>query len=234
MTTEMVLLYFSREGQILYMNPHQGKYISCDYDYDLTDDFLALTVTSDNNIYILTMDGSPYQLSIRQYNHTENEWEAGMSSVASLESEDYEDFKFHDDLLFEVDGMLYHVAVLGEYNNVLNYVRMRKYNQHTDQWQECSQLVLDEIPQEYAISGGPSLYFITRSEVHCYDPIQDCWCERAPPIYAPDISTAVAMGTEIFCTDRNFTRTVVYDTESDCWRELSGWPDPRNLDVLCD
>ncbi|XP_035697769.1 kelch-like protein 12 [Branchiostoma floridae] len=228
MTTEMVLLYSSSLDQILFMNPHQGQYISHDYAYSI-DDFRAMTVTSDNNIYILRDGGGPCYMSIRQYNHAENGWiDAGMSPV-SVPASPEEDFAFFDDFLFEVDGMLYHVAVLGEYNNVLNYVRMRRYNQHTDQWQECSQLVLDEISTEYAmISCGRNLYFLSAWEVRRYDPGQDCWCKRTPPECIPDICSAVAMGTEIFCTDRPFSQTMVYNTVSDSWQELQGWPDQGN------
>ncbi|XP_078663522.1 kelch-like protein diablo isoform X3 [Branchiostoma floridae x Branchiostoma belcheri] len=63
------------------------------------------------------------------------------------------------------------------------------------------------------------------TELHSYDPREDQWCRKAPSDYISQVDNAVAMGTEIFCTNVNFEKTLVYDTEADSWSELSGWQD---------
>ncbi|XP_035689799.1 kelch-like protein 18 [Branchiostoma floridae] len=68
-----------------------------------------------------------------------------------------------------------------------------------------------------------------REELHRYDPSQDRWNELTPSTTMLDVFTAVAMGTEIFCTDMGFSQTIVYDTESDTWQKLQGWPNPGLL-----
>ncbi|XP_078703748.1 kelch repeat and BTB domain-containing protein 2-like isoform X5 [Branchiostoma floridae x Branchiostoma belcheri] len=69
--------------------------------------------------------------------------------------------------------------------------------------------------------------------MHRYDPSQDCWCKRTPPNLTCRYRNiiAAALGTEIFCTNFHFTVTMVYNTESDCWQELPGWPNPGNLHI---
>ncbi|XP_078572520.1 kelch repeat and BTB domain-containing protein 8-like [Branchiostoma floridae x Branchiostoma japonicum] len=263
MTTEMVLLFDANHKDLLFMNPREGKYISSRYK---SEDFLherAMTVTSDNNIYILTNERnigcyhSPRpsdmrmglgkgkgnerndddddddnererveELSVLKYNHARNVFEqAGMSSVSKWRPEN--DISCADHLV-EVDGILYYLVVDLEYGEIC----MRKYNRHTDQWQECSQQ-LDITNYEYykVLSCGSHLYVLKSTELHRYDPSQDRWCKRTPPGYIPQVCTAVAMGTEIFCTDIDFSQTIVYDTESDRWQKLEGRPNPGNLDV---
>ncbi|XP_066272325.1 kelch repeat and BTB domain-containing protein 8-like [Branchiostoma lanceolatum] len=221
MTIEMVLLFTTEEDEVLYMNPQEGKYISCSCD-DFPD-ATALTVTSYNQMYILENEREDYnKLSMFKYNHAENVWEhAGMSLVSVSDGKDF---------LVEVDQILYCcVADLREHSAL---VRMSKYNRHTDQWQECSQLQLHGTWHfSAALSCSSHLYLIMDSAMHRYDPSKDCWCERTPPNLKGRYSTftTVAMGKEIFCTDWDFSQTTVYDTESDCWQKLQGWPDPGNL-----
>ncbi|XP_078703744.1 kelch repeat and BTB domain-containing protein 2-like isoform X1 [Branchiostoma floridae x Branchiostoma belcheri] len=229
MTTEMVLLsnIETNDDELLYMNPQEGIYISC--TEDLPDGELV-TVTRDNDIYTLVNGrGEDYfQLSMLKYNHADNVWEdAGMSSVSACEI-------VHSGAatLLEVDGILYYLgAELGE---VSALVRMKKYDMLKDQWQDCSQLLLNgKWDHGTAVSCGSYIYFITDAAMHRYDPSQDCWCKRTPPNLTCRYRNiiAAALGTEIFCTNFHFTVTMVYNTESDCWQELPGWPNPGNLHI---
>ncbi|XP_066285875.1 kelch repeat and BTB domain-containing protein 8-like [Branchiostoma lanceolatum] len=232
-TTEMALLYNLERGRLLFMNPREGKYISCSYDPHDLPDAISTTVTSDNNIYILTREsGDHSQLSLFQYNHAENLWEhAGMSSVSRLRAL-RRDGMCPDEQLVEVDQVLFYLALERRTADDSSLLRMRKYDRHTDQWQRCSRLKLGETLYNIVTpSCGPHLFFLSGTEVHRYDPRQDLWCERTPPMITTRVCTAVAMGTEIFCTDDHFTQTIVYDTESDSWQELRGWPNPGNLAV---
>ncbi|XP_066302926.1 kelch repeat and BTB domain-containing protein 8-like [Branchiostoma lanceolatum] len=231
MATEMALLYNTKRGskELLFMNPREGKYISCSYDPEHLPDFSAMTVTSDNNIYILGIKESEdeLQLPLFKYNHAKNVWEhAGMSPI-SIRPED--DLKYYKQVLWEVDQILYHITFDCFEDSPL--LEMRKYNRHTKQWQECSQLQLDEaIDYHAALHCSAHLYFLTNKEMHRYDPSQDRWCKRTPPAIIPDVCAAVAMGTEIFCTDFAFSQTMVYNTESDCWEGLKGCQNLENLD----
>ncbi|XP_066288879.1 kelch repeat and BTB domain-containing protein 2-like [Branchiostoma lanceolatum] len=55
MTTEMVLLSNTEnEDELLFMNPRQGKYITCSYKHEDLPADTAMIVTSNNNICILT------------------------------------------------------------------------------------------------------------------------------------------------------------------------------------
>ncbi|XP_078572533.1 kelch repeat and BTB domain-containing protein 2-like [Branchiostoma floridae x Branchiostoma japonicum] len=226
MTTEMAILCPSFE-ELFFMNPREGKYISCNYKIEDHPHARTMTVTSDNNIYILQTEvfEEGNQLSLFKYNHKENVWEKTGVSSNGPEDDLYET-NFH-----EVDGILYHLAVNPEEERPL--LQMIKYNPHRNQWQECSQLQLRDtllcLYHSATVSCGSHLYFLTSVEVYRYDPRQDSWFELTPPTTMPDVCTAVAMGTEIFCIDFEFTQTLVYDTESDCWQELQGWPNPRNL-----
>ncbi|XP_078571947.1 kelch repeat and BTB domain-containing protein 2-like [Branchiostoma floridae x Branchiostoma japonicum] len=254
MTTEMVLLHY-RESlaeceEILYMNPREGKYISCSYR-DLPDD-MAMIVTSDNDIYKLVgnalvledeenheeedeegddEEDYNYQKSLCKYNHRENTWKhAGMSSVSAFKRE----YSKITDSLVEVDRTLYYIAVDEEEEEARAMVRLTSYNRHTDQlqWQACSHLRVNETGYlSPVLSCGPHLYFVMNSAMHCYDPSQDCWSKRTPPKLIPDVCAAVAIGTEIFCTDVDFTQTMVYDTESDRWQKHQGWPNPGDREI---
>ncbi|XP_066289708.1 kelch-like protein 3 [Branchiostoma lanceolatum] len=80
MTTEMALL----SKEFLFMNPLQGRYISCIYKPEDLPDFSAMTVTSDNNIYILGIKESEdeNQLTVFNYNHAKNSQTAGRNCKA--------------------------------------------------------------------------------------------------------------------------------------------------------
>ncbi|XP_035676075.1 kelch repeat and BTB domain-containing protein 7-like [Branchiostoma floridae] len=232
MTMEMVLLYSSIPGskELIFMNPQKGKCMSCTYKPEDFHDFRDMTVTSDNNIYILQTEilEDNDQLTLRKYKHAENMWEQAGVSIILRGHEDEEH-------LVEVDGVLYYIAFDPEDDRLL--LQIRKYNPHTNQWQECSQLQLDTMNdfartiyyQNAILSCGPNLYFLISAEMHCYDPRVDRWYRRTPPSRFPEFITAVTMGTEIFCTDIDFSVTMLYDTESDCWQELQGGPYPTNL-----
>jgi len=221
------------------MNPQKGKYISCSYrSEDIPDDVVSLTVTSDNNIYILTesageddddddSDPDSYHEYLFQYSQARNVWErAGMSKISILTTESVSVF------LVEVDRILYCLAEDKDVDGV-RHLRLRKYNRRTDQWQECSQMELDHAYCcKIALSCDRHLYYIMDTQMYCYDPSQDTWCERTPPRFGDPYErfTAVAMGTEIFYTNSKFHLTMVYDTESDYWKTLNGWPGPG---ILC-
>ncbi|XP_078572532.1 kelch repeat and BTB domain-containing protein 8-like [Branchiostoma floridae x Branchiostoma japonicum] len=231
MSTEMALLFNTSVGtnEIFFINPREGKYISCSYKPEDLPHFVDMTVTSDNDIFILEGKSSEDEthLSLFKYNHAKNVWEdAGMSLVIKRQR----DRKCYKYLLYEVDQTLYLVFVDRNYGWAL--VQMRKYNQHTKQWLECSQLQFNKPLHKHAdfvtLSCGSHLYLFTSETctMHSYNPSQDRWSKLTPPIDIPDICRAVAMGTEIFCTDYDFTKTMVYNTESDRWQRLQGWPNP--------
>ncbi|XP_035687986.1 kelch repeat and BTB domain-containing protein 8-like [Branchiostoma floridae] len=232
MTTEMALLLNTDEelDGFLFMNPQEGKYISCGYGTNFPPRISTMTVTSDNDIYIISTDDTLWyenKLSLFKYNHGENTWEnAGMASLSVL-IRPGDDLRIYEEHLVEVDRVLYYIVADQVVSSSL--MRMSKYNQSLDQWQECSQLQLDRpVDDSTAVSCGSRLYFLTITEVHRYDPSQNLWCKRTPPWDIHEVSTAVAMGTEIFCTDFYLTQTMVYSTESDCWQKLQGWPKPQN------
>ncbi|XP_035678022.1 kelch repeat and BTB domain-containing protein 2-like [Branchiostoma floridae] len=223
MTTEMAILFdLFKPDDLLFINPQKGKYITCSYKHEALNRVSAMTVTSENNIYVL----ADKSRELFQYNHAENVWEhAGMSPVSNLAPGD--NFIYHRELLFEVERILYCLGV--DYRTGSLLVRMRKYNRHTDQWQECSQLELDTATHHSeAVSCSSHLYFLTSSEMYCYDPNKDCWYERTAAMIIPDVYTAVSFGPEIFCTDSNLTHTMMYDTESDHWQRLQGLPNTLN------
>ncbi|XP_035658915.1 kelch-like protein 20 [Branchiostoma floridae] len=231
-TMEMALLYKIEHSsnEILFMNPREGKYISCSYKDEPFAGYSATTVTSDNNIYILETkkeSDEEEQLSLFKYNHVKNVWELTGLSSASREP------GTHIKYLFEIDQILYYMR---DYYTPSRKVRLRKYNQHTNHWQECAQLQLEESTQHgdcAALSCGPHLYFLTSTEVYRYDPTEDRWSKRTAPGIIHQVHSAVAMGTEIFCTDLYFDNTIVYDTESDCWQKLQGRElHPPELDYM--
>ncbi|XP_078666790.1 kelch repeat and BTB domain-containing protein 8-like isoform X2 [Branchiostoma floridae x Branchiostoma belcheri] len=208
--------------EMLCMNPRVGRYISCGYPADLPP-VVTTTVTSDNDIYILA-GHSHAELSLFMYNHVGNTWEH-VSSVSRSRGDDLPS----DEYLVEVDGCLYYLAVkLSLTADMLVWVR--RYNRHTNQWEDCVQPTLEGTSDiSVALSCGPYLYFFTNAEMHRYDPEQDRWSKRTPLNTIPLLCTAVAMGTtEIFCTDTRFGKMAVYDTESDDWRMVSTeLPPPR-------
>ncbi|XP_035678033.1 kelch repeat and BTB domain-containing protein 8-like [Branchiostoma floridae] len=90
MFTEMALQPFQASGanDIIFMNPQEGKYISCSYRPEDLPRAIAMTVTSDNNIYILTHEReSNNQLSVAKYNHAGNVWEdAARNCIATTQA----------------------------------------------------------------------------------------------------------------------------------------------------
>ncbi|XP_078572264.1 kelch repeat and BTB domain-containing protein 6-like [Branchiostoma floridae x Branchiostoma japonicum] len=223
MTTEMVLLYNFSSKELIFINPHKGKCISHTYKPEEIPCVHGMTVTSDYDIYILETRNK-LQLSLYKYNHEENVWEQTGVYSNGTHNEMYETH-FH-----AVGGVLYYLALNPEEERPL--LQIIKYSPHTNQWQECSQLQLrDTLCSNVTVSCGSHLYFLRSQEMHRYDPSQDRWSERTPPIDISDVGSAVAMGTEIFCIDWEFTQTKVYDTESDSWQKLQGWPNPGGLDV---
>ncbi|XP_078584598.1 kelch repeat and BTB domain-containing protein 8-like [Branchiostoma floridae x Branchiostoma japonicum] len=238
-TLEMAMIYNFKDRnetgkeEILFMNPRAGKYITCSYPEEVLRLYDTLTVTSDNDIYILAREVPDIsQLTVLEFNNADNVWQsAGLPSVR------WPDKIRHIDLV-EVDGVLYLFSSGRTVNNARLLVQLTKYNWRMDQWQECSQLQFDSDVRQFdtsslAVSCGPHIYVIMNTEMHCYDPSQDRWCKRTPPKVIPEHCTATSLGTEIFCTDKEFTKTMVYDTESDRWQERPGWPNPnpRNLAV---
>ncbi|XP_035660355.1 kelch-like protein 6 [Branchiostoma floridae] len=220
MFTEMALLLDPTKGlskEIFFMNPRKGKYISCTYKPEEFPGATDMTVTSGNDIYVLI--SCVDQLSLYKYNHAKNVWEqAGVSSTSRGQIFEY---------LYAVDEILY--CICSADDGLL--LQMRKYNPHTNHWQECSQLQFGKPIDDIAIlSCGLNLYFMSITEMHCYDPGEDKWYRRTPPMVYPEFCAAVAMGTEIFCTDYYLTQTMVYNTESDSWQKLKGCPVPENHD----
>ncbi|XP_078572524.1 kelch repeat and BTB domain-containing protein 12-like [Branchiostoma floridae x Branchiostoma japonicum] len=237
MTTEMAILClssrFRKPKELLFMNPHEGKFIRCRYNLEDMPEFNAMTVTSDNDIFILQVEESEEEnkQSLLKYNHAHNVWE--QTGVSPIYNGPEDDLYCHWHYLYEVDHILYYILCDPYKDRPL--VQVRRYNQNTDQWQECSQLqLLDAVHVSHSavLPCGPNLYFLSTTEttgtmeVHGYDPSEDKWCKRTTPMISLEICTAVAMETEIFCTDNDFTQTMVYDTESDCWQKLQGWPTP--------
>eukprot|EP00058_Branchiostoma_floridae_P016726 XP_002602214.1 hypothetical protein BRAFLDRAFT_76902 [Branchiostoma floridae] len=228
MTTEMALVYNAAPGsnELLFMNPQEGKYISCSYKPEDLPKSSIMTVTSDNDIYILQTKGSEEKnkFSLFKYKHAENMWEQAGVPLISKGPDD----ELYEEHLFKVDGTLHYLAVY----DGRSLLQMRKYNPHTNQWQECSQLQLDTTFEDAAaLPCGSHIYFLSNEEVHRYEPSEDRWSKRTPPGVIHSVCTAAAMGTEIFCTDFDFTQTMVYDTESDRWQKLQGWENPENLNT---
>ncbi|XP_035675933.1 kelch-like protein 25 [Branchiostoma floridae] len=225
-TMEMALLFNFRKDEILFMNPREGKYVSRSYHFKEYCSVAAMAVSSDSNIYMLARDSG--KLTMFKYKHIRNAhiWaHAGMSPVFTFLEQGKNSLDYNEHLV-EVDRTLYYLGVKKRSDSTL--VRMRKYNWYSDQWQECSQLEVDGLSKlSAAVTCCSHLYFFTKSKMHRYDPSQDLWHQKTPPRTDLPICTAVAMGTEIFCTDDLFTRTMVYDTESDRWQDLQGWLSPE-------
>ncbi|XP_078602575.1 kelch repeat and BTB domain-containing protein 8-like isoform X1 [Branchiostoma floridae x Branchiostoma japonicum] len=220
---EMALLFCTSSNEILYMNPRAGKYISCSYDCESLRSAEAITVTSNNDIYILAEEPEdPDLLYVLEYNHAGNMWERARPPSMYRPEKDT-NLGLHYKCLVEADGILYYLYVVSR--RIRASVWIRKYNWQTDQWQECSRLKLREADVEYmtTLSCGPHLYFLQNTDLHRYDPDQDRWCKLTPPKVMPHLYTAAALGAEIFCADHEFTKAMVYHTESDCWQILRGW-----------
>ncbi|XP_078579058.1 kelch repeat and BTB domain-containing protein 8-like [Branchiostoma floridae x Branchiostoma japonicum] len=219
--TEMALVFAERSREMLWMNPREGTYIR--HHYDITP--MTGTATCDNGIYILA-EHSRETYALCKYSHAGNKWER-----KSLVCREDRDNKKYFDFLMEINGQLFYLIVSESVDRV---VVLKKHNQHTDTWHNCSTPQLDgQLDWCFAVPCNQHIYLFTMlcgTEIQCYDPRTDQWCDKTPP--PPSEYTlgynAVAMGTEIFCTDQDFNTTMVYNTESDRWQILQGCPDPGN------
>ncbi|XP_078597461.1 kelch repeat and BTB domain-containing protein 12-like [Branchiostoma floridae x Branchiostoma japonicum] len=236
---EMVLLFRTvgtDTSQVLCLNPRSKQYMTYRHGRlgaQRTPDVLAATVTRNNDIYILVEKST---VLLFQYIHLANVWEKKSSFYRETPEHSYHQYteaarSIPSDVLIEVDGHLYYLAV-----HILSASRKRrismvikKYQCLTDQWQDCSKPkpIPDKQPCNVAVSSGKHLYLITNTEMHRYDPSQDTWCKVTPPSTNLEPCTAVAMGTEIFCTDVAIRKISVYDIEADSWSELPAWSGPN-------
>ncbi|XP_019628348.1 PREDICTED: kelch repeat and BTB domain-containing protein 2-like [Branchiostoma belcheri] len=211
MTTEMVLLRDDVNGKkMLWMNPGEGKYIWCDYNQPVCP--YRGVVTRDNEIYALAAD--PNNIYLCKYNHVENKWEQ-----KSTVSKGCEEPGVPNDYLMEIDGHLFYLVVDPE-------VVLKKYNQHSNEWHNCSTPEDCEFASIcFAVSCNQHIYLFTLAEMHWYNPREDRWSKKALSVYGPEVELdfgimAVAMGTEIFWMDPGTYRVLVYDTQADSWSEL--------------
>ncbi|XP_035688762.1 kelch repeat and BTB domain-containing protein 12-like [Branchiostoma floridae] len=219
-TLEMVLLFHNRKKKILYMNPRAGMFLSCSYSTEELHSIKAMAVTSSNITYFMATKESEEQNLLFLF-HVENEWEHACMSSVTMFLRLGKDVLKDEVHLVEIDQILYYLGVETRSDSTL--VRMKKYSWLSDQWQECSQLLVDGLSKYNApVICGSYLYFRTKSEMRRYDPSQDQWDPRSPPGINLPVHTAVAIGTEIFCTDHVFRQIMVCDTESDSWQELQG------------
>eukprot|EP00058_Branchiostoma_floridae_P025999 XP_002611489.1 hypothetical protein BRAFLDRAFT_63876 [Branchiostoma floridae] len=218
----------TNEHEILYMNPRAGEYISGKYDFESLPDAQAITVTSNNDIYVLAKEPWESHSCLFQYNHTDDAWERAIPSPVC--SPDRKNFAEHKKYLVEVNGILYYLCVVSTRSN--KSLRVTKYSWETDQWQECSQLELGEGEGEQVILPcGPHIYFLMNTEMHRYNPYKDRWFKRTPPQIVPRLCTAAALRTEIFCADLYFREAMVYHTDSDHWQILKGWMDAGSVET---
>ncbi|XP_035682726.1 kelch repeat and BTB domain-containing protein 8-like [Branchiostoma floridae] len=83
-TMEMVLLSTEERDELVFMNPREGKYISCNYVPGDLHYGRVMTVTSDNDIYLLSREGDVgIDRSHVQVNHAENGMERSASAHRS-------------------------------------------------------------------------------------------------------------------------------------------------------
>ncbi|XP_078665403.1 kelch repeat and BTB domain-containing protein 8-like [Branchiostoma floridae x Branchiostoma belcheri] len=236
-TLEMAIIPVYALGQLnkemVFMNPRAGEYITWRHRFEGFSanplPISAMTVTSDNDIYILqedTEDMHQNQLDMLKYNHAGNAWEVAEMCSIFLYKPARHVHRSH--FLVEVDRILYFLAVDSHNRKRSVLVRIEKYNKHKDRWQLCSKLKIDKVASPMGdvlvVSSGLYIYFLTNTELHSYDPSQDRWSKLTPPKLMPGICSTTSLGAEIFCTDKQFSKVMAYDTESDRWRVLSGWP----------
>ncbi|XP_078682728.1 kelch repeat and BTB domain-containing protein 2-like isoform X2 [Branchiostoma floridae x Branchiostoma belcheri] len=209
MTTEMVLLCDNLNGkEMLWMNPLEGKFIRRDYNLPVSLYKNKGVVTHDNEIYVLAADS--HRITLCKYNHVENKWEQ-----KSTVSEGPREMGLNDYLL-EIDGHgLFYLVTID--------MVFKKYNQHTNEWHNCSTPKDgDLLDVTFAVSCNQRIYLFTHTEMHWYDPREDRWSRKALSNYSPEVQVdfgpAVAMGTEIFWTAPGF-EMLEYDTEADSWSE---------------
>ncbi|XP_066283329.1 kelch repeat and BTB domain-containing protein 2-like [Branchiostoma lanceolatum] len=230
----MIILFRSVEPcedtrEMLCVNPRSRNGIKYSYRMDTIPAVLTATVTSDNDIYIL-VEESIDAVSVLQYNHLSEMWDKKWSVHRDTPKRS---LGSPVENLFEVDGYLFYLAVHDtlERGKRLVSVRMKKYQWLTDQWQDCSKPENDELRFFVATPCCGQIYLFTHTEMHRYDPSQDRWSMGTPPRTILTPTSVVAMGTEIFCTDRSVSNIAAYDVEADSWRELEvpGWSEPDRI-----
>eukprot|EP00058_Branchiostoma_floridae_P003170 XP_002588658.1 hypothetical protein BRAFLDRAFT_101567 [Branchiostoma floridae] len=215
-TVEMALLFTERGDEMLWMDPGKGTYIRCHNDIHP----ITGAVTSDNDIYILGLEtyDSRKKYALFKYNHSGNKWEQ-KSSLRWYDPDTDDLFEF----LIDVDGQLFYLIV------TFSMIELKKYNQYTNTWHNCSTPQLDErFEWCVAVSCNRRIYLFThalftQTEVMSYNPRADQWCRKPKSDHILDFQNAVAMGTKIFCTDSDFEQTIVYDTKTNKWFGLPGW-----------
>ncbi|XP_035689801.1 kelch repeat and BTB domain-containing protein 8-like [Branchiostoma floridae] len=160
---EMALIFTESTNEMLWMNPLEGKYIRCQY----TISAVAGTVTSDNDIYVLSEESSKKQ-ALFKYNHVKNNWER-KSSVRTIDAP--VDQSSPSNYLMEIDGHLFYLVVLD------TKMVLKIYNQNTNKWHNCSTPQHDGwLNSREAVSCNQHIYLFTQTEIHCYDPREDHWC----------------------------------------------------------
>ncbi|XP_078585295.1 kelch repeat and BTB domain-containing protein 2-like [Branchiostoma floridae x Branchiostoma japonicum] len=226
-TMEMALLLSFRKKEILFMNPREGKYISCSYGPKDHGYISAMTATSDDSIYMLASDlEDSSKLCMFRYEHVKNVW-SRVSSVSAILNPGNHLLGYKEHLV-EVDKMIYYIGL--EQRRSDSSLRIRKYNRQTNHWQVCNGLNFSNADSFHGavVSCSRHLYFLTKSDMCRYYPSQNRWDGSSHTKCGLTPSTAVAMGTEIFCTDALFTKTMVYDTWADNWQQLQGWSTPES------
>ncbi|XP_066283326.1 kelch-like protein 12 [Branchiostoma lanceolatum] len=225
---EMVLLFRIDKDDIdaremLCVNPRSGEYMEfTDLGYFLPA-VMTAAVTSDNDIYILMEEDDDDKVSLLQFNQPTQAWKKRCLIYRNTPKHA---LNSPVEYLFEVDGHIYYLGVQCTSVSRGVSVVMRKYEWITDRWEYCSKPRHNKLRNHVATACGQHIYLFTNTEMHRYDPSQDLWSRGTPPKTIPDLCTAVAMGTEIFCTDATSSKMAVYDVEADSWRELPGWSDP--------
>ncbi|XP_019630450.1 PREDICTED: kelch repeat and BTB domain-containing protein 8-like [Branchiostoma belcheri] len=223
MTTEMVLLYQGNTDEVMWMNPGEKKFIRRHYNLFP----VRCTIFPDNEIYILAeLEGSD-DVTLHMYNHVEDKWEQKSTVYVGTGQQVPRHY------LVEVDGHLFHL--LSEWEG--SVFELKKYNQNTNEWHNCSTpQQVERSHAQVAVSCNQRIYLFSTNEMHWYDPREDRWTRKvlSEVEFDYDLCSAVAMGTEIFCTDNGFTKMLVYYTEADSWSEHSGLPDTNEeVNIEC-
>ncbi|XP_078597465.1 kelch repeat and BTB domain-containing protein 2-like [Branchiostoma floridae x Branchiostoma japonicum] len=205
---EMALFIQARSNRMQGINPRLEKYFSCSLAE--IPPIVSATVTSDNEIYVLTAK-SKDQLFLLLYNQMKGVWEqkSVVERLPGLLCHQY---------LLAVDGHLYYFCC--DWTNPPQIITLKKYDRNMIEWQDCSQLKTNISYMEPAVSNG-CLYLLSSTELHCYSPKEDRWFKRAPLTDSTDMFwTSIALGTEIFHSDLDFTSVSVYDTDANRWQKL--------------
>ncbi|XP_035687858.1 kelch repeat and BTB domain-containing protein 2-like [Branchiostoma floridae] len=214
---EMALFFETSPNNMQGINPRLGKFFRCSFSE--IPPIVSATVTSDNDIYVLAEE-SEVQMSLLFYNQMKAVWER-KSLVKKLPRPPT------DEHLLAVDGNLYYLACHWNHPLQSQTITLMKHDWNTKEWHDCSPLKDDISRMEPSVSNG-CLYLLSTEELHCYSPKKDCWFMAASPTFLIDeFWTSIALGTEIFCSDIDFTSVSVYDTEADRWQQLPVWENPE-------